>query len=62
MLQGPGRGQLFEARQPLGEALAHDMFKVLVEREPRRHVEVGQMVDGVGQVDVAAFRNPERVG
>ena len=47
MSQQAGRGKLTKARQSLRETLPHDALEVVVDREARRHIEVGQV--GLGR-------------
>ena len=56
-----GQRQLLQPRQTLLEPFPRHVLEVVVQREAGRHVEVRQMVLALGQHDVAAFGDPDRV-
>ena len=57
---------MLKPRQAFGKALAHDVREILVEREGRRHLEVGKEILAFRKRHVAALgdahRVPQRVG
>ena len=61
VLEHPPRGEVLQPRESRREAVPHDMLEVLIEGEAGRHVEVGQLVLGTGQIDVAPLGDADRI-
>ncbi len=62
VLQDPAGGQLLQPGQSLRKAFPHDVLEIVVEREACRHVEVREVIDRAGEVDIASFGNAHAVG
>jgi len=60
--QFTARFHLAPAHHPFLEPLTRDVLEVRAGREPGRHIEVGKMIDVLGNIDRAPLRDSQRIG
>jgi len=59
VLEDAARRELFQLREPPLEPQPYFVLEVIVEREPRRHVEIREVILLEREIDVASLGDPD---